>query len=269
MVLFADLDRTLIWSHRNTPPGPFRWVEEFRGHHQSFMTEGTWTFLREQRDLEVIPLTTRTEAQYSRLAEAAAALGWRRALILNGAVLLEDGKENPDWREESQSLCTPSMKAFQEALRAAEAAAGTDAIVNCAPFLFYIKAPDPEETESFLRSCTDMQQLTVRRDARKVYCFHSCLEKGTALRRFAARCGLTRTMAAGDSGFDLSMLAAADTAFCPDSLAERVQQERDSRAGAAGKGAVCPCGGGIWSDGLCDRLKEYVRKQETASDCRQ
>ena len=44
------------------------------------------------------------------------------------------------------------------------------------------------------------------------------LNKGTGVRRLRERFPEARVFAAGDSLFDLPLLAAADTAFCPDAL---------------------------------------------------
>ena len=71
-----DLDNTVIYSHRRPVGEPKRWVEELRGAPQSFMTEYTWSYLRRQRWLKVIPVTTRTAAQYAGLERLTRDLGW-------------------------------------------------------------------------------------------------------------------------------------------------------------------------------------------------
>ena len=100
VLFFTDLDGTLIFSRRHLLLGPLRCVEEFRGSMQSFMTELTWRFFREQEFFTVIPITMRTTAQYRRLLPMARALHWEDVLVCGGAKLLHHGIEDPAWTED-------------------------------------------------------------------------------------------------------------------------------------------------------------------------
>lgn len=249
-VLFTDLDRTLIYSHRHEAPQGAVWVETLRGKKQSFMTAETYRFFQTQRRLEVVPLTTRTIEQYQRLSSMAAAFSWRRALLCNGAILLEDGQEDPAWSEASRALSAADRPALEEALAWAAAGAGMEAVVSVPPFLFYVKTDDPEAFHASLAKRADLSHLSLFRDARKVYCIPRSLNKGAAAERYLRIFGGSPSYAAGDSAFDLPMLEAAERCFCPRSLAGQV--------GNPGK-IVCP--DGLFSDSICRRL-DLLRKEE-------
>ena len=120
-LLMTDLDSTLIYSHRHEPPGKIVWVEQLHGHPQSYMTEKTWSYFQNQRQLRVIPVTTRTRAQYARLEESLGTLGWHTALICNGAIQLRDGKEVPEWTEISTGHYVACHRAAELELTGVEA----------------------------------------------------------------------------------------------------------------------------------------------------
>ncbi len=242
-LLFTDLDRTLLWSHRFDTGRPRIWVEFLQGRPQSWMTEETWNFFSRQTWLEVVPLTTRTRAQYARLEPAFARLGWKRALICNGAMLLEGGREDPAWRQQSLELAAPARRAFHAALDLARRLAGEESVVCTEPFQFYLKGSPSPEICALLEGEADSSLLTILPDARKLYCFPSVLHKGAALERYVERFGGSPVYGAGDSLFDLPMLQRVDRAFCPRELAPLLP-------GAS----VTPCPGSLLGDTLCAAL---------------
>lgn len=222
-ILFTDLDNTMIYSHRHHPqPDDILWAESLHGRNQSFMTRTAYNFFRTQDWLDVIPLTTRTQEQYTRLFGFFQELGWHDALICNGALLLHGGIEDSAWTKRSFRLSSPDHTAFYNLLMLAEREMGEQSIVSVSPFLFYTKGQDADRAYAFLFQHADLSHLTILRDARKVYCFPRSLDKGRALLRYKERMGYASCMAAGDSLFDAPMLAAADTCFCPPEISGQV-----------------------------------------------
>lgn len=245
-VLFLDLDNTLLYSHRHDLPGPKRWVETLHGKPQSFLTERTYQYFKRQRRFQVVPVTTRTPQQFSRLAGLMEAFGWRNALLCNGALLLRDGQEDESWSQASRQRSAEEYPAWE----AAHALAGqlAEDIVTVPPFLFYVRTDEAEAVLAALQTRTDPERLTLLRDARKVYCFPRSLNKGTALNRCRDRFGPLFAIAAGDSAFDLPMLEQADLAFCPDALAAQLCNPH-----------CIPCQG-VFSEEICRGL-EALEKQ--------
>lgn len=250
--LFTDLDNTLLYSHRHPAPGPKRWVEYLNGRPQGFLTETAYGFFSRQDWLSVVPVTTRTPAQFARLAEMVQGFGWRDALVCNGAILLREGREDPAWTAESQALSAAAQPAFAAAWALARALAGREAVVCVPPFLFYVKAEAAEAVFPVLLAQADTARLTLLGDGRKLYCFPRSLDKGRALLRYRARFGGGDCIAAGDSAFDLPMLEAAEGCFCPEAIAGQVANPNKT-----------VCRGGIFSDLLCAGL-ETLRNEETS-----
>lgn len=111
--LFCDLDHTLIYSHR-MPIGSDKMVVEYlNGKEQSFMTQGTFEFLCKQNCVHLIPVTTRSKAQYERISVFRKELRCKYALICNGGILLVDGIEDPAWYSETLALISSELPELQ------------------------------------------------------------------------------------------------------------------------------------------------------------
>ena len=250
-VLFSDLDNTVIYSHRRRVGEPKIWVEERRGAPQSFMTEYTLSYLKKQRWLKVIPVTTRTFVQYARLEKLARALGWDTALICNGAVLLRDGKEDLSWREESLRCSAQDRPAFLSALQFIYSKTAPASVTAVEPFLFYVKTDEPERVCESLTKKADPSHLSVYRDSRKVYCIPNSLSKGNAVRRYIRTYGVDLSIAAGDSTFDISMLSQTDICLCLEDISAFAGAERR-----------IVCSGPVFSNEICDRLEQLRNEKE-------
>lgn len=249
-LFLTDLDSTVIRSHRHPSAPDSVWVEQLNGHDQSFMTAETHRYFSRQEQFRIVPLTTRTRAQYARLEESLTALGWDTALICNGAVLLQNGEEDAAWSAESAALAAPCLPQMLALKQLAEDAAGAENVIWTEPFFFYIRGADPEQMYALLQAHADPEHFAVCRDARKVYCIPHVLGKGNAARRFLQYTGQKILIAAGDSAFDLPLLAEADIGMCPEALREQ----------AAAKGKLYLCGE-PFSDEIC-RILDGIGRAE-------
>lgn len=249
MLLFTDLDNTVVYSHRHRHSAPVVWVETLNGKRQSYVTRRAYRFYESQNWLDVVPVTTRTAPQYARLRGLCTHFGWQDALICNGAVLLREGVEDSAWTEESRRLSQPDRAFFERAYELAAREAGADSIVLAEPFLFYVKTDAVDRIFTALSEQTDRVHLSVLKDSRKVYCMPISLNKGCAVKRYLTRFGHQRSIAAGDSKFDLPMLRGADYCLYPEGIRE-----------FPATGKKMPCGG-VFSDAICDGL-EKLRKEE-------
>lgn len=248
MLYFTDLDNTVIYSHRHMIQDSIVWVESLNGRKQSFVSERTYRFFKLQKWLNVVPITTRTYQQYSRLKDMTEDFGWKHVLILNGAILLQNGVEDTEWKKESISICDADRQAYIEALKLAQKIAGEDSVLSVDPFIFYIKTDDVKGVFNVLYNRVDRIHLSVLSDARKVYCFPVSMNKGYAAERYMERFGYDQFIAAGDSEFDIPMLEKADVSLCPDGL-------RDFNANGIKK--VCS---GLFSDSICDELEQLKKR---------
>jgi hypothetical protein len=227
-VAAVDLDRTLIYSASSAgePSGlpSLRVVEHYEGAPLSRVTEAAWELLGTLmvRAL-VVPVTTRTEAQYRRVAFPAVP---GSALCANGGVLLVDGVRDPGWDAWARDVVARSAP-LPEVLRLLTAVDGEPWVktVRAAEDLFvYLvarsRAAVPPRWLAGLTTAAADAGWTVSLQGRKVYLVPAGLTKAGALLRLREQLaeragGPVRLLCAGDSLLDAPMLAAADAAIRP------------------------------------------------------
>lgn len=228
MDIFAsDLDNTLIYSYKRDIGTDKVLAERYEGREVSYMTAYAhetldWIF----RHLLFVPVTTRSTEQYRRIWFSEQWMP-KLALTTNGGVLLVEGEPDADWYAVSKQLAAPAEYAMQQAEAILEEDPNRALDVRRVDGLFvYTKSNNVPETMQRLREGIDLSEVELFNNGVKIYVLPRALNKGQAVRRLRARFAeQTRIFAAGDSLFDLPLLAAADIAFCPDAL-EYTAQER-------------------------------------------
>lgn len=242
----SDLDNTLIYSHRRTIPGPKRPAEYLDGRLISYITERTLRFFCEQQRVELIPVTTRTEAQYRRIHVFQKEIPCRYALVCNGAVLLENGVSQADWLAETMRLGAAGFAEI-ERLRALMADSEfSDHMHYAEPGILYFVPEETTPVERKLLDCANPETVMVCVNGRKVYCIPNTLTKGVAIRRLRSRLQPETLMAAGDSTMDVPMLNEADTALCAAEIAALVHCEN----------TIVP--EGVLSDAICAYIEKMM-----------
>lgn len=214
-LLALDLDQTVLF---NVRAGSLRVLEHLDGEPLSGMTESAYDVLLELvRQHVVVPITTRTVAQFQRIALPPTA--W--ALCANGGILLVDGERDPEWGEHVRKDCAGSAPlALVEERLALVAGEPWVKLVRSAEGLFcYVVAHAREELpEQWLTQLSAWAAdlgWSVSVQGRKVYVVPVGLSKGAAARRLAEQTGADLLVAAGDSLLDQSLLQAADLAVRP------------------------------------------------------
>ena len=101
-----------LWRHAATTSSGI-YKEYLNGKEQSYMTQGTYEFLCKQNCVHLIPVTTRSKAQYERISVFRKELRCKYALICNGGILLVDGIEDPAWHSETLTLISPELPELQ------------------------------------------------------------------------------------------------------------------------------------------------------------
>ena len=115
ILFFADMDNTLIYSHKRDIGSDKIGVEFYPEKNQmiSYMTKTSWKLLQKvAHKLLFIPTTTRTIEQYQRINLGFVPL---YALVCNGGILLENGQENMRWYADSRELAAPAKKEIERA----------------------------------------------------------------------------------------------------------------------------------------------------------
>lgn len=248
MRFFCDLDHTIIYSHR-VSLGPDKVVAEYlNGKEQSFMTRETYRFFSCQSGIPLIPVTTRSKAQFERLHVFQGAIRCKYALICNGGVLLVDGAEDADWYRESLSLISQAIPELNRMRALVQRISPTSRIHDVCGLYFYAGHEEPAVLARQLKQSSEYPNIRILHDRHKVYCIPEILNKGTAVKRFAGKFGDTMTIAAGDSEFDIPMLARADIRMIPPGLAQDLPEENTIIVSDS-----------VFSDGICSYLNTIVK----------
>lgn len=251
MIIFnADLDNTLIYSCRHDIGEDKICVEIYKGREVSFMTMKSYALLKSiQKKMVFVPTTTRTIEQYNRIDFGISIPKY--ALVCNGGVLLEDGRENKDWYIKSVELVSECL----EELKKAEILLEHDKnrmfeVRNIKGLFIFTKSTEPYQSVQILKEVLNLSLLDVFYNGVKVYVVPKSLSKGEAVKRFQKYIGADRIIAAGDSEFDISMLCEADIAIAPRELMEKNMVQKNT---------VCVENETIFSDTILEYLEEWKR----------
>lgn len=223
--LFADIDNTLIYSHRLTITSPKRVVEFLNGKEQSYMTEFTYSFLTGKHDLQIVPVTTRTLQQYQRLENLILDLGCEYSLICNGAILLNYFQIDQAWYEETLRMIESEIPEIAKAEKWMKKYCNDGITYSACGLFVYSKCMNPQDLALFLRQYVDTEKVDVMYDHRKLYCIPKSINKGIAIKRFSQRFNVGDSIAIGDSSFDISMLNQASVSIVPQKLGFDVQNK--------------------------------------------
>lgn len=222
-----DLDRTVVYSSAALMlDGPDEAApslvvtEVYQGLPLSFMTRTAERALATlAAESVVVPVTTRTVAQYRRIRLPLPDTGW--AVTTNGAVVLHDGEPDADWTAALRTEMTAVSAPLPEVEERFATGLPPGAVLRTrrAEDLFVYAIVDRAElpdaaVEAF---AADLASLgwRVSVQGRKLYAVPVPIRKERALAAVAELIGATRTIAAGDSLLDREMLAWADVAIRP------------------------------------------------------
>lgn len=227
MVIFhSDLDNTLIYSYKHEIGDCKQCVEVYQGREISFMTDTSMELLKKVRERAVIvPTTTRTAEQYQRIHMEG--IHFEYALVCNGGILLEQGRENKKWYEDSLKLVRECTEELEKAVIELERDCNRSFEVRLIRELFvFTKSRQPRETVNHLKKRLDVQKVDIFCQGVKIYVIPKKLNKGMAVRRFKKYRNAEYTIAAGDSVFDLPMASQADLFFAPGALRQEGKQHK-------------------------------------------
>lgn len=248
-VFFSDLDHTLIYSYRRTIDGGKVLVEQLDGKEQSYMTEYAFSFFRDAEWLSLVPVTTRSEAQYRRLL-IPEVFHIQYALICNGGKLLVRGVEDQEWSKETKELALDDLPDMERIGEELQKMSGRD-IRKPECYYSYVKTEKPERVCEILETRNPKGNIRIEHDHSKVYLFPVNLNKGMAVRRFMERFGTDVSVAAGDSIIDIPMLNAVDYPLAAAAVCERVVKPNVRRlSGDIISDQVCKALAALHSDGI-------------------
>ena len=214
VLVALDLDQTVVFSERSAGvAGPSIVVEHLGGERLSSMTTGAHRQYAALADRHrVVPVTTRTVAQYRRIALPRPA---GHALCANGGVLLVDGRRDEDWDAWTAGLLADAapLADVEARLRAVEDEPWVRLVRTAEDLFAYLvahsRAELPQAWLDELAAALAPVGWTVSLQGRKAYAVPAGLSKATAVARLAAALGDDVLLAAGDSLLDRPLLELA------------------------------------------------------------
>ena len=236
-VLFAtDLDRTLIYSAAAAGLGQEEGeedvaatdplvgalgVEVYDGRTISYVSPGfadRFASLRER--CTVVPVTTRTRAQYERITVFGPTTPeW--AVVANGGVVLHHGEPDEGWATEVRSRMAATTDvdlAGVTAWMAEVAGRFIDHVRTADGFFAYTildRAAMPDDAGEVLAEWLEPRGWRLSIQGRKMYAVPASVSKSGAVRMLVDRLGIDLLVAAGDSLLDRDLLDIADVSIRP------------------------------------------------------
>lgn len=220
-IFFSDLDNTLIYSHNRNITEEKIAVEYLHGREQSYMTKYSFSFFQSASWLQIVPVTTRTYTQFSRLT-CIDDLSIEKAIICNGGTLLINGIEDKEWSVETMRIAADQLDDVDIASKLLQKKYPAVVVHRPTPYMIYFKSEKPQQTNLRLQQLIDSDKISIWNDRRKVYLFAKCINKGDAVRRFKNRFEAENDIAAGDDLMDVSMLNLCKYAFASDRIAPMI-----------------------------------------------
>ncbi len=229
-ILFAcDMDNTLIHSRRLYRDGDVC-VEMYEGREQSFMSPKAIQLLdkvAENQQIDFLPVTTRSIAQFSRITLPSAI---QTALVSNGTIMLNNGIADEKWQSQSLSQVESYMSEMKS-LCEKYAASGLFRTVKIVDGMFLFAARESRDgIYDVAAECAKETTLRLEVSGRKMYWFPPIADKGKALAKFRSMYEYDTVISAGDSSIDYPMLETADVALVPDNKTAVKINSADIRA---------------------------------------
>lgn len=214
VLVAVDLDQTVVFSERSAgKAGPSMVVEHLDGGPLSSMTVGAVQAYRElaARHL-LVPVTTRTVAQYTRITLPSPA---RHAVCANGGILLTAHGPDPQWAGWVRSVCAQSAPVadIEKRLQAVEDQQWVRLVRTAENLFCYLVAHTRGQIPPgwLGEFSTELAEVGwgVSVQGRKVYAVPNGLSKASAVSRLRDQLGASSLLAAGDSLLDQPLLELA------------------------------------------------------------
>lgn len=221
VVRFCDLDGTLIHSYRVCLNNGVL-VERYNGRPLSYMSCRAYESIQGIPKSLLIPVTSRTKEQYSRISLYKDGGVPKYALLDNGGILLVNGKEDVQWKHEIQQYIWAELSQYEritdDISKYGETKLQDELVIFVKPF------SDREKVllEEYIKKCEGMQLF---QHGNKLYVCSNKLTKGYAVGKFVKKYSLHNAIAAGDSIVDITMIDHVSYGFFPNELKANVSEE--------------------------------------------
>lgn len=230
-LIATDLDRTMIYS-RAAAGEQFEaaeptCVEIYQDAPLSHMTAAAHGLLADLTARAiVVPTTTRTPAQYQRIALPGG--GYRYAVTSNGGAILVDGRPDSAWRQRIDRLVAASgadLSGVVDELRGRVDEGWAKSLRSADELFCYLVVDTAAQPEGFVadwRAWCEPRGWNVSQQGRKIYTMPNPVTKSAAIREVRRRlvddgtlAAEAPVLAAGDGVLDIDLLEYADSAIRP------------------------------------------------------
>ena len=212
-ILFTDLDNTLIYSKKTNIEEKIL-VELYNGEINSFMSKYSYELLHKLNELLlIVPVTTRTYIQYSRIDLG---INPKYVLCANGGILLKDGIKSDEWYKESLNIVKPSSDEREKAYAFLQKDKRRKfECRNIDDLFIFTKCDETEDVVRDLKAILDMTKVEVLYNKDKLYIMPKSLNKADTIKRFIREYATEKVQmfAAGDTECDIGMIELADIGF--------------------------------------------------------
>lgn len=236
-LVVVDLDLTLIYSGGSLlrsgwgAPSHTEGLVQVEHHEASGSRSYVSASLRAQLDAlravaMVVPVTTRTRAQFERVA----ALGTSEfdpSVCANGAVMLISGEPDDAWASEVDHETTPRFSVESVGRHLDSLGLSEKGVRFADGYFCYLVVDDTERAETRLPAVQAelaSHGWVACLSGRKLYALPADLTKAAAVERLARRVDASAIVAVGDSILDLPMLEMADHSIAPAHADEAVRE---------------------------------------------
>lgn len=219
--LFAsDLDNTLLFSYKHRKEKDVC-IEYLRGKEQTFMSPAAIAMLAQTNEKSrFVPVTSRSIEEYLRIDFPPQCVP-EYAVTTNGAILLQNGKIDEKWKEESLQMIAPWIEEMTRMLAVLNEFNEIQRCYIIDGMYLFAKCENALQAQMVQESIQHKTTLSMQVVKRKMYFFPTPISKGMAIKRLRQRFSPDVIIAAGDTSIDLSMLEEADIAFLPQDLWEQ------------------------------------------------
>lgn len=246
-ILFTDLDNTLIYSKKTNIEEKIP-VEIYNGEINSFMSKYSYELLHKLNEmLLIVPITTRTYIQYSRIDLG---INPKYVLCANGGILLKDGIKSEEWYKESLDIVKPSSDEREKAYAFLQKDKRRKfECRNIDDLFIFTKCDNTQDVVKDLESRLDMRKVEVLYNKDKLYIMPKSLNKADTIKRFIREYATEKVQmfAAGDTEFDAGMIELADIGFAHKDLninSKNIFNDYE----------------GLFSDFYLEKILEYIKE---------
>lgn len=224
MIFATDLDRTLIFSYKflSETNNDYVCVEEKNNKNLSYMSQEALdllTQLKEENDLYIVPITTRSISQFERIKVLQ---DCEYAIVSNGAYILHNGKIFKPWYDK---IYNDLIQIKDEYIKIEELLKGIEdkciekpRIVDGA--FYFMKLPnDREIINDVLEFCEENLKAlnwNYTLQGLKLYVIPKVISKERALKYLMNLLSVKKVITAGDGKLDIGFVSIGDYRIIPE-----------------------------------------------------